>query len=183
MFPCKNMVTHTCILFDKSLSRSFPTSTLQPTMLRALKLANFHAYVSVPPRYEASGQEQFPLVLFLHGAGESGPGGLSKLKTHGVPRRAFREYLVGRSCNNLFVQGSSITALAKVQKKAAFVGCFLLINLPPVRLYSITCPKHQHLSISSECSCKLTCSIKTTLTGAAVEGNISNVLMQVDCCL
>ncbi|EFJ50003.1 hypothetical protein VOLCADRAFT_89372 [Volvox carteri f. nagariensis] len=35
---------------------------------------------------EQKQERLWPLILFLHGAGEGGPGGLEKVKLHGVPR-------------------------------------------------------------------------------------------------
>jgi predicted peptidase len=39
----------------------------------------------LPQGYEATGEKKWPLILFLHGAGESG-NNLSKVKTHGPPK-------------------------------------------------------------------------------------------------
>ncbi len=45
-----------------------------------------HFLLFVPRRYDAS-KEPWPLLLFLHGAGESGTGQLERVKVHGPPRQ------------------------------------------------------------------------------------------------
>lgn len=58
--------------------------------------------ISLPPGYEAEGETRWPLVVFLHGAGERG-GDLSKVAVHGPPKRvaegeAFPFLLVSPQC-------------------------------------------------------------------------------------
>ena len=39
----------------------------------------------LPKGYDAQGEKRWPMILFLHGAGESGED-LSKVKIHGIPK-------------------------------------------------------------------------------------------------
>jgi hypothetical protein len=48
----------------------------------------YEYYVSLPPAYEVSSEKRWPLILFLHGAGESqrGPNESYASLRHGVPK-------------------------------------------------------------------------------------------------
>jgi len=46
---------------------------------------NFHYYLYFPEHYEGTEDEEFPLLLFLHGGGESG-GNLEEIKSNGPPK-------------------------------------------------------------------------------------------------
>lgn len=60
-----------------------PPRTLTAQTLKTQVSIELNYLISLPPKYES--QDQWPLVLFLHGAGERG-NKLEKVKVHGPPK-------------------------------------------------------------------------------------------------
>ncbi|MCU0514414.1 MAG: alpha/beta fold hydrolase [Anaerolineae bacterium] len=69
-------------------------------MLAAHYATDYHTQLrldyllSLPPDYAADDTRRFPLLFFLHGAGERSqhPAGLDAVKLHGVPKRVARQH-------------------------------------------------------------------------------------------
>jgi predicted peptidase len=67
---------------DEPSSTAQQEKTFEKEITITVKL-NYLLYL--PKGYDASGEKQWPLILFLHGAGESGDD-LSRVKRHGPPK-------------------------------------------------------------------------------------------------
>ncbi|KNC97369.1 dienelactone hydrolase [Spizellomyces punctatus DAOM BR117] len=67
-----------------------PTTLLRPFVQQKSPAAYAYQYLlSTPPQYEEDSSKKWPLILFLHGAGESARGGQNDLefvKRHGIPK-------------------------------------------------------------------------------------------------
>ena len=77
------------IFFCLLVFYSFMACKGQPNLVKdELQTVNYetlHYYLYYPSDYESRGNEKFPLLLFLHGGGESG-GNLEDLQIHGPPK-------------------------------------------------------------------------------------------------
>lgn len=61
------------------------TATLRAQQTAEKFIEETHYYLYLPGQYHQDSQAKFPLLIFLHGSGESGDS-LAKVKTHGPPK-------------------------------------------------------------------------------------------------
>lgn len=100
--------------------------TLTGTVTKTL---NYLLYV--PARYEQDPKESWPLVVFLHGYGERGPG-LDKVKVHGPPKlaaagKSFPFILAAPQCDGAWWEPEPVKILIEdLQKK---------LRVDPARIY------------------------------------------------
>ena len=76
------LVAVSLVLSGISIADEQITTSFEKKIERTLKL-NF--LLHLPKNYEADQDSRFPLMIFLHGAGERGDD-LSKVKVHGPPK-------------------------------------------------------------------------------------------------
>lgn len=72
-----------CLLLQSCKAQS--KSKLIDDSFESIVKEDFHYYLYFPEDYEGSVTEEFPLLLFLHGGGESG-GDLEEVKSNGPPK-------------------------------------------------------------------------------------------------
>jgi len=95
-------------------------------------LTSYRYLLSLPPTYSEDNSKHWPLLLFLHGAGESG-NDLELVKKHGVPRlvQVYENWKNGKvSENDLITENIKATIIP--EKDSSF---------KPVRPISLECAK------------------------------------------
>lgn len=103
--------------------------TSQTVSTAVTKTLNYLLYL--PTRYQQEPEEKWPLVVFLHGYGERGPG-LDKLKLHGPPKlvaagKAFPFILASPQCDGPWWEPESIKILIDELQKT--------LRVDPARIY------------------------------------------------
>lgn len=81
----KTIVLLFCCLFILEGCASQSSPELINSEMKVVTSENLRYYLYYPENYEASAEEKFPLLLFLHGGGESG-GDLKSVKRNGPPK-------------------------------------------------------------------------------------------------
>ncbi len=85
MKPLRNFYLSYCLLLWTSACNAQAVSGLLEAEQKTTVVENLHYYLYFPEEYEKNDQQEFPLLLFLHGGGESGME-LDALKTNGPPK-------------------------------------------------------------------------------------------------
>jgi len=84
-FTMKKSLLFLCFLFICQSCASQSSSKLVDAELNTIVEEKLNYYLYYPKAYEAQQKEQFPLLLFLHGGGESGEN-LAEIKKNGPPK-------------------------------------------------------------------------------------------------
>ena len=88
-------------------------SMLLKKLIKLPDSTSFRYLLSLPPSYSEDLTKRWPLILFLHGSGESGAD-LERVKIHGIPRlvQVYDDWKKGTAlADDVTMEGSKITVI------------------------------------------------------------------------